>query len=328
MALPHPLQSSLVLPVLCAPMFIVSSPRLVVAQCQAGLIGSMPALSVRPAEAFEPALVQMRLALDAFRSTHPTAPVGPFGINLISHASNQRLAHDLAACERQRVPLVITSLGASRAIVDRVHAYGGVVFHDVTTLRHARRAIAEGVDGLIAVAAGAGGHAGALNPFALLSEIREIFDGTLVLSGAISDGRGVASAIAMGADLAYMGTRFIATQEADAAPAYQQMLLDSTAEDICRTHCFTGVPGSYLRPSIVAAGLDPDHLPERAHGSLQLTDTGSKARAWKDIWSAGQGVGGIHDLPAVSALVRRMRQEFDAARAGLGTMPLAEPFAA
>ncbi|MGB3067685.1 MAG: nitronate monooxygenase family protein [Ottowia sp.] len=323
MALPSFIQDHIALPVLCAPMFIVSGPRLVVAQCQAGLIGSMPALSVRPAEAFEPALIEIRSALDTFRAMHPEARVAPFGINLISHASNQRLEHDLAACERQRVPLVITSLGASRAIVDRVHAYGGIVLHDVTNLRHARKAIAEGVDGLIAVAAGAGGHAGALHPFALLSEIREIFDGILVLSGAISDGRGVAAALALGADLAYMGTRFIATQEADAAPAYQQMILESTAQDICRTHYFTGVPGSYLRQSIVAAGLDPDDLPERQLGSLQVTDAGSKARAWKDIWSAGQGIGTIHDLPPVDMLARRMRQEFEEARHRLAAIPLA-----
>jgi len=201
-----------------------------------------------------------------------------------------------------------------------------VVFHDVINLRHARRAISEGVDGLIAVAAGAGGHAGTLHPFALLNEIREIFDGTLVLSGAISDGRAVAAALAAGADLAYLGTRFIATQEADASPAYQQMLLDSTAQDICRTDFFTGVPGSYLRPSIIAAGLDPDHLPARDAAGLQVTDVGTKARAWKDIWSAGHGVGTIHDVPSVAQLAVRLRDEFDAARARLGALALATPW--
>ncbi len=317
MPLPSPFVDRLSLPIVCAPMFIVSGPRLVVAQCKAGLVGTMPSLSVRPQEAFEPALVQIRAELEAHQQENPGRPVGPFGINLIAHASNQRLAHDLEACIRQRVPLIITSLGPSRAIVERVHAYGGVVFHDVTNIRHARKAIAEGVDGLIAVAAGAGGHAGKIHPFALVNEIREIFDGTVVLSGAISDGRAVAAAIALGADMAYVGTRFIATQESDAASAYQQMLLASTAEDICTSNYFTGVSGSYLRPSIVAAGLDPDRLPSRETASMQVSDAGTKAKAWKDIWSAGQGVGTVHDMPNVAELVRRMREEFASAQVRL-----------
>ena len=320
MALPPSFVGNLTLPVVCAPMFIVSGPRLVIAQCKSGLVGTMPSLSVRPKEAFEPALEHIRAELEAYRRAHPELPVGPFGINLIAHGSNQRLAHDLEACVRQRVPLVITSLGPSRAIVERVHSYGGVVFHDVTNLRHARKAIAEGVDGLVAVAAGAGGHAGRIHPFALVNEIREIFDGTVVLSGAISDGRAVAAAIALGADMAYLGTRFIATQEADAVPAYQQMLIDSAAEDICSSNYFSGVSGSYLRPSIVAAGLDPDNLPSREVGSLHVTDAGTKTKAWKDIWSAGQGVGTIHDVPAVAELVHRMRDEFAMAKARLCEM--------
>jgi nitronate monooxygenase len=272
---------------------------------------------VRPKEALEPALIGIREQLATFRKANPHRPVGPFGINLIAHHSNERLQHDLDVCVRQKVPLIITSLGPSRAIVERVHAYGGAVFHDVTNLRHARKAIDQGVDGLVAVSAGAGGHAGNIHPFALISELREIFDGALVLSGAISDGRAVAAARALGADLAYVGTRFIATQEADAAAGYQQMLLASNAEDICSTNYFTGVRGSYLRECIRANGLDPDALPSRDSRTMQVTEGGTKSKAWKDIWSAGQGVGTIHDVPHVGELVTRMRAEYDAALAEL-----------
>lgn len=305
-----PGKSPLALPLIGSPMFIVSGPELVIAQCKAGIVGTMPSLSVRPAEALDGALVRIREALAAHDREHPERPAAPFGINLISHKTNARLAHDLEVCIQHQVPLIITSLGPSRQVVERVHGYGGVVFHDVINIRHARKAIAEGVDGIIAVAAGAGGHAGTLSPFALVGEIRKIFNGWIALSGAMSTGAHVAAAIAMGADFAYVGTRFIATQEAQASDDYKTMVLDSTAADILYSPYFTGVHGNYLRPSIAQAGFDPDALPAREADSMDIATRVDKPKAWKDVWSAGQGVGSVDDIPAVDMLVHRLQTEF------------------
>lgn len=305
-----PGKAPLALPLIGSPMFIVSGPELVIAQCKAGIVGTMPSLSVRPAEALDGALTHIRESLVAHDREHPERPAAPFGINLISHKTNARLEHDLEVCIHHQVPLIITSLGPSRQVVERVHAYGGVVFHDVINIRHARKAIAEGVDGIIAVAAGAGGHAGTLSPFALVGEIRNIFDGWIALSGAMSTGAHVAAAIAMGADFAYMGTRFIATKEAQANDDYKAMVLQSTAADILYSSYFTGVHGNYLRPSIAQAGFDPDALPSREAGSMNIATRVDKPKAWKDVWSAGQGVGAIDDIPAVESLVERLREDF------------------
>lgn len=305
-----PGKSPLALPLIGSPMFIVSGPELVIAQCKAGIVGTMPSLSVRPAEALDGALTRIREALAAHDREHTERPAAPFGINLISHKTNARLEHDLEVCIQHRVPLIITSLGPSRQVVERVHAYGGVVFHDVINIRHARKAIAEGVDGIIAVAAGAGGHAGTLSPFALVGEIRKIFTGWIALSGAMSNGAHVAAAISMGADFAYMGTRFIATQEAQASDDYKAMVLHSTAADILYSPYFTGVHGNYLRPSIAQAGFDPDALPAREADSMDIATRVDKPKAWKDVWSAGQGVGSVDDIPAVDMLVHRLQTEF------------------
>lgn len=300
----------LALPLIGSPMFIVSGPDLVIAQCKAGIVGTMPSLSVRPAEVLGGALTHIREALAEHNSQNPERPAAPFGINLISHKTNTRLEHDLEVCIQHKVPLIITSLGPSRQVVERVHAYGGVVFHDVVNMRHARKAIGEGVDGLIAVAAGAGGHAGTLSPFALVGEIRKIFSGWIVLSGAMSTGAHVAAAIAMGADYAYMGTRFIATQEAGASDDYKAMVMNSSAADIVYTPYFTGVHGSYLRQSIVNTGLDPDALPNREADSLSYASGTSRPKVWKDVWGAGQGVGSIEDIPGVEPLVHRLATEY------------------
>ncbi len=295
------------LPIIASPMFIVSSPELVIAQCRAGIVGTMPSLNVREPDQLGPTLGRIADAL----ALCPEA--APFGVNLVAHRTNARLEHDLAACIEQRVPLIITSLGPSVAIVDRVHGYGGVVFHDVISTRHARKAAAAGVDGLIAVAAGAGGHGGTLNPMAFIAEIRAFFDGPVVLAGAISRGADLVAARAMGAELAYMGTRMIATQEANAPAAYKDMIVSSAASDIIYSPYFSGVPGNYMRPSIAAAGLDPDRLVPRDKDTMQVRAEGTKAKAWKDIWSAGHGVGAIRDIPTVGELVDRIAAEFDAA---------------
>lgn len=317
-----PGSGALALPVIGAPMFIASGPALVVAQCRAGVVGTMPSLSIRPAEALDAALAQIEQALAEHDCAHPHRPAAPYGVNLIAHRTNARLEHDLEVCVRHRVPLVITSLGPSRRIVDQVHAYGGVVFHDVVNLRHARKAIGEGVDGLVAVAAGAGGHAGTHSPFALVAEIRREFDGWIALSGAISHGAHIAAAIAMGADFAYIGTRFLATVEAEVGDDYKAMVLASRAADIVYTPFFTGVPGNYLRASIEQAGLDPDHLPARDAESMDYSSGNSRAKAWKDVWGAGQGVGGIDDVPSVDALVGRLASEFAQASARLAISAL------
>jgi nitronate monooxygenase len=307
------LRSQLSLPVIAAPMFIVSNPALVVAQCTSGVIGSFPALNARPAEKLDEWLDTIEAGLAAYRREHPQARVGPFAVNQIIHQSNDRLDRDLDACVRHRVPMIITSLRAPDDVVKRVHEYGGVVFHDVISVRHARKALEAGVDGLILVCAGAGGHAGALSPFALVREIRAFFDGPIALSGAISDGNGILAAEAIGADFAYMGTRFIATQEANAVEAYKRMIVDTTAADVVYTPFFTGVHGNYLKPSVARAGLDPDNLPAADKTKMNF---GSDAapKAWKDIWGAGQGVGNIHDVPPTRELVGRLAQEYQAAR--------------
>jgi nitronate monooxygenase len=301
MPIPASLRERLRLPVIAAPMFIVSGPELVIAQCKAGVAGTMPSLNVRDAAELESVLVRIREALGEGDA--------PFGVNLIAHASNTRLAHDLDICVRQRVPLVITSLGPSADIVAKVHGYGGIVFHDVINARHARKAAGAGVDGIVAVAAGAGGHAGTASPFALCREIRSFWSGPLALAGAISTGGDIAAAQCMGADLAYMGTRFIATQEAGAVLAYKEMLVASGIEDVIYTSYFSGVRGNYLKASIVAAGLDPAMVGGAGERALTVTGDGVK-KAWKDIWSAGHGVGAISDIPDVAALVDRLEAEF------------------
>lgn len=318
MPLPPNLQNRLRLPLIAAPMFIVSTPGLVLAQCKAGIVGSFPALNARPAAQFDDWLAEITTELDAWSRSHPGARVAPFAVNQIVHGSNERLDADVATCVKYRVPIVITSLRPPAEVVAAVHGYGGVVLHDVINIRHAEKAISQGVDGIIAVCAGAGGHAGLLSPFALVKEIRAIFDGTIVLSGAMSSGGDLLAAQALGADLAYLGTRFIATLEANASEEYKRMLVDSRAEDIVYTALFSGVHGNYLRASVAKAGLDPDKLPDAGKESMNFaTAGGSRFKAWKDIWSAGQSVAGIDDVPSVADLVLRMEQEYAAARARL-----------
>lgn len=304
------LKESLALPVIGSPMFLVSNPALVIAQCCAGIVGSFPALNARPQELFEQWLAEIEEGIARYRADNPGRKVAPYAVNLIVHQSNPRLQDDLEACVRHRVPVVITSLHSPERVVERVHAYGGLVLHDVTTLRHARKAMAAGVDGLILVCAGAGGHAGALSPFALVNEVRAIYDGLLVLAGSITNGSGILAARAMGCDLAYMGTRFIATDESSAAPGYKQMIVETTAADIIYTPFFTGVSGNYLKPSIVAAGLDPDHL---ADGGRESMDVG-KPKKWKDIWGSGQGVGNIACILPAQKIVAQLCEEYEAAR--------------
>jgi nitronate monooxygenase len=296
-------------------MFIVSRPELVVAQCRAGVVGSFPALNARPKEQLDEWLHRIREELDAARRERPGARVAPFAVNQIIHESNDRLEHDLSLCEKHRVPLVITSLRAPGHVTGPVHRWGGLVFHDVVSVRHAEKALEAGVDGLVLVCAGAGGHAGMLSPFALLGEVRRIFEGPIALAGAIATGRAVLAAEAMGADFAYVGTRFIATAEANAPERYKQMIVESRAADIVYTPTFTGVHGNYLRGSIVAAGLDPDHLPHADKTSMNFGST--RVKAWKDVWGAGQGVGNIQEVLPVEALVAKMQSEYLEARAAL-----------
>jgi nitronate monooxygenase len=308
------LRSQMSLPVIGAPMFIVGNPDLVIGQCISGIIGSFPALNARPAEALDEWLVKIKAGLDSHRGAHPEAKVAPFAVNQIIHQSNDRLDRDLDACVRHQVPMIITSLRAPDDVVKRVHAYGGVVFHDVISIRHAEKALEAGVDGLILVCAGAGGHAGMLSPIALVRETRRFFKGPIALSGAITDGAGILAAEAIGADFAYIGTRFIASREANAPEAYKQMIQQSRAADILYTPFFTGVNGNYLKPSITAAGLDPDNLPVADKNKMNFGSDRDKPKAWKEIWGAGQGVGNIDDAPPVRELVARLRQEYEAAR--------------
>ncbi len=316
MPLPEILQGRLRLPVIGAPMLIVSTPRLVLAQCKAGIVGSFPALNARPQAQLDEWLAEITGELAAYGRANPAATVAPFAVNQIVHSSNDRLEHDVALCVKYRVPVVITSLRPPAEVVAAVHGYGGVVFHDVINLRHAEKAAAQGVDGIIAVCAGAGGHAGVLSPFALVKQIREIYAGTIILSGAMSTGADVLAAEALGADLAYMGTRFIATQQGNASAEYKKMLIDSRAEDIVYTSLFSGVAGNYLRGSIARAGLDPDELPHADKTKMNFGSGGNApAKAWRDIWSAGQSVSGIHGIETVEALVERMHSEYREARA-------------
>ncbi|HZY04296.1 MAG TPA: nitronate monooxygenase family protein [Anaeromyxobacteraceae bacterium] len=308
------LRSQLSLPIVGAPMFIVSRPELVVAQCTAGVLGAFPALNARPKEQLDEWLHRIREALDAYRRDHPGETVAPFAVNQIIHQSNDRLEHDLRLCEKHRVPVVITSLRAPGEVVQAVHGWGGVVLHDVISVRHAEKALQGGADALVLVCAGAGGHAGALSPFAFLAEVRRLFDGPVALAGAITTGRAVLAAEAMGADLAYMGTRFIATEEANALDGYKRMIVESKAADVVYTPYFTGVHGNYLRGSILAAGLDPDALP---HADKTSMNFGSSKKTWKDIWGAGQGVGAIDRVLPVHQLVAQLKDEYRAAKAAL-----------
>lgn len=318
MSISEKLNNRMQLPVIGAPMFIVSNPDLVVAQCTAGIIGSFPALNARPAEKLEEWIAQIESALEGAQRADPHARIPPFAVNQIIHQSNDRLDHDLEVCMRRRVPIIITSLRAPHDVVKKVHEYGGAVFHDVIGIRHAEKALEAGVDGLVLVCAGAGGHAGMLSPFALVREVRRFFDGPIALSGAITDGAGVLAAQAIGADFAYIGTRFIATREARAAEAYKQMIVDSTAADIVYTPFFSGVHGNYLKKSIAAAGLDPDNLPAGDKSKMNFGSNRERPKAWKDIWGAGQGVGNIDDVPPARELIARLRQEYVAARQCLG----------
>jgi nitronate monooxygenase len=317
------------LPVIGAPMFIISNPDLVAAQCTNGVIGAFPALNARPQAALGDWLAAITARLEAFRRADPGAEVAPFAVNQIIHWSNNRLAEDLALCEEYKVPIIITSLSAPREIVPRVHAWGGLVFHDVINRRHAQKAIEAGVDGLILVCAGAGGHAGTLSPFALIEEVRKFWQGTIVLAGAIATGRGVLAAQAMGADLAYCGTRFIATKEANANRAYKEAIVASSAEDIVYSAYFTGVPGNYLRQSIVAAGLDPDNLKalEKRGMSFAEHKAAEAVKAWRDIWGAGQSAGAIFDILPAADVIARMRAEYLHAKELLCAKerPLAQP---
>ena len=319
MPIPEILRGRLRLPLIGAPMFIVSTPKLVLAQCRAGIVGAFPALNARPASQLDDWLAQITAELAGFQSENPQLKVAPFAVNQIVHSSNNRLEQDVSLCVKHKVPIVITSLRPPAEVVQAVHGYGGIVFHDVINLRHAEKAAAQGVDGIIAVCAGAGGHAGLLSPFALVKQIREIYPGTIILSGAMSSGADILASRALGADLAYLGTRFIATDEGNAALEYKQMLVDSAAEDILYTSLFSGVHGNYLRGSVARAGLDPDHLPEAEKTKMNFgTGGNTAAKAWRDIWSAGQSVSGIHRIETVEALVARMVGEYAAARDALG----------
>lgn len=315
MSLPTVLQGRLSIPVVCSPLFIISSPELVIAQCKAGVVGSFPALNARPAPVLEDWLKQITTELAEYDALHPDKPSAPFAVNQIVHKSNDRLEHDLALCAKYKVPIIITSLGARVDVNEAVHAYGGIVLHDVINNTFARKAIEKGADGLIAVAAGAGGHAGKISPFALIQEIREWFDGPLLLSGAISHGNGILAAQAAGADLAYIGSAFIATEEAHAQSAYKQMIVESSADDIIYSNLFTGVHGNYLRQSIANSGLDPDELPVSDPSTMNFgTGEGAKAKAWKDIWGAGQGVGAVKSVLPASKLIERLKGEYQASR--------------
>lgn len=314
MSLPENLKNQLTLPVLCSPMFIISNPQMVIEQCKSGVIGSFPALNARPAEKLDEWLTEIDNQLTAYKTANPDARVAPYAVNQIAHPTNERLEHDMQVCVEHKVPIIITSLQANPMVIEAVHGYGGLVFHDVTNIRHAKKALSMGVDGLILVTAGAGGHAGTLSPFALLSEIRSFYDGPVILGGAITKGNHVLSAEVMGADLAYMGTRFIATEEANADSSYKEMILESSASDIVYTNLFTGVHGNYLRGSIEKAGLDPDNLPVSDKSKMSFGGGSSKSKAWKDIWGAGQGVGGINQMTSVAETVISLRDEYESAK--------------
>ncbi|HSS02637.1 MAG TPA: nitronate monooxygenase family protein [Kofleriaceae bacterium] len=320
MSLPPILRGRLRIPVVGAPLFIISHPDLVVAQCTSGVVGSFPALNARPAEQLDTWLTEIRERLAAWDAAHPERPAAPFAVNQIVHKSNDRLGHDLELCVKHRVPIVITSLGAREDLNQAIHAYGGIVLHDVINVVHAHKAIERGADGLIAVCAGAGGHAGALSPFALISEIRAWWNGPLLLAGAIANGRSVLAAQALGADLAYIGSAFIATSEARASPRYKEAIVDATAADIVYTNLFTGVLGNYLKSSIVNAGLDPANLPTSDPSKMNFSSASTKA--WRDIWGCGQGIGGIQSVRGVAELVDQLVAEYASARSELAADPI------
>ena len=307
--------NNLPLPIIGSPLFIISNPRLVIEQCKAGVVGSMPALNARPAAQLEDWLAEITETLAAYNAANPDKPAAPYAINQIVHKSNDRLEHDLEMCARFKVPIIITSLGAREDLNQAVHGWGGVVLHDIINNKHAHKAIEKGADGLIAVACGAGGHAGVKSPFALIQEIRQWFDGPVALSGSISTGGGVLAAQAMGADFAYIGSAFIATEEARASDAYKQAIVDGNSDDIVYSNLFTGVHGNYLAPSIRAAGMDPDNLPESDPSKMNFG--GDKSKAWKDIWGCGQGIGSINKVQSTAEYVAQLRQEYLQARARL-----------
>ena len=311
--LPAPL-NQLPLPIIGAPLFIISNPQLVIEQCKAGVVGAMPALNARPAEQLEQWLIEITEALAAYNRANPMRPAAPFAINQIVHKSNDRLEHDMALCVKYKVPIIITSLGAREDINAAAHSYGGVVLHDIINNRFAHKAIEKGADGLVAVAAGAGGHAGVKSPFALIQEIRQWFDGPIALSGAIATGAAVLAAQAMGADFAYVGSAFIATQEARASNAYKQAIVDGNSDDIVYSSLFTGVHGNYLAPSIRATGMDPENLPDGDVKTMNFAGgEGSKSKAWKDIWGCGQGIGAISKVQSTAAFVAQLKREYQEA---------------
>jgi nitronate monooxygenase len=300
------------LPIIGSPLFIISNPKLVIEQCKAGVVGAMPALNARPAAQLEDWLAEITETLAAYNLVHPEQPAAPFAINQIVHKSNDRLEHDMALCVKFKVPIIITSLGAREDINAAAHSYGGVVLHDIINNRHAHKAIEKGADGLVAVAAGAGGHAGVKSPFALIQEIRQWFDGPIALSGAIATGGAVLAAQAMGADFAYIGSAFIATDEARASDAYKQAIVDGNSDDIVYSNLFTGVHGNYLAPSIRAAGMDPDDLPQSDASKMSFGS--DKTKAWKDIWGCGQGIGSVSKVQSTAAFVAQLKREYQAAR--------------
>ena len=310
-----PVLSNLPFPVIASPLFIISNPKLVIEQCKAGVVGSMPALNARPAAQLDEWLAEITETLAAYNKANPDKPAAPYAINQIVHKSNDRLEHDMAMCVKYKVPIIITSLGAREEINQAAHSYGGVVLHDIINNKHARKAIEKGADGLIAVAAGAGGHAGVKSPFALIQEIRQWFDGPVALSGSIASGDAILAAQAMGADFAYIGSAFIATLEARAAEDYKQAIVDSNSDDIVYSNLFTGVHGNYLAPSIRSAGLDPDNLPES--DPTKMNFGGDAKKAWKDIWGCGQGIGAITAIQSTAELVAKFKREYQAARARL-----------
>ena len=315
MSLPVVLKEKLRLPVVGAPLFIVSNPDLVISQCKSGIVGSFPALNARPEMELDRWLDRITTELGEHDANNPDKPSAPYAVNQIVHKSNNRLEHDVEMCVKWKVPIVITSLGAREDVNEAIHSYGGIVLHDVINNKFAKKAVQKGADGIIAVAAGAGGHAGALSPFALVQEIREWFDGPLLLSGSISNGNAILASVASGADLAYIGTPFIATVEANAVQAYKQAIVDGTSDDIVLSNLFTGVHGNYLKPSVVSAGLDPDNLPESDPSKMNFSSSGdSLSKAWKDIWGSGQGISAIKSIVSTKTLVGRLDDEYREAK--------------
>jgi nitronate monooxygenase len=318
--LPSILKDNLRIPVVASPLFIISHPELTLAQCKAGVVGSFPALNARPESQLDEWLAMMTEELANYNAANPDKPAAPFAVNQIVHMSNKRLEHDLMMCVKYKVPIVISSLGAVPEVNAAIHSYGGIVLHDVINNRHANSAIRKGADGLIAVATGAGGHAGTLSPFALVQEIREWFDGPLLLAGAIANGGAILAAQAAGADMAYIGSPFIATKEARATEAYKQGIVDANANDIVYSNYFTGIHGNYLKPSIVAAGMDPDNLPVADPSKMDFNQATGGAKAWKDIWGAGQGIGAVKSVGTTAELVERLASEYSAAKQRLANL--------